>query len=134
MVREVVSRRALMAAAASLPVGVAGCLSDSHCEPVVDSVETVGRTEIRVYDVEAERDQRLYVSVRRYDGPRATLIVFDPDEQPLVELADVDRIERVIEITEPGRYIVMTRNDSPTDTAQWATTVAVYQGWCADVF
>jgi len=134
MVRELVSRRALMTAAASLSVGAAGCLSDSSCETVIDTTETVERNALRVYDAEADAGQRLYVRLRRIEGPPARLRVFDPTEAPLVELRDIERIERTFEITEAGSYSVVTENNSSTDAGQWLTTVAVYRGWCPDVF
>ncbi len=133
MVRKPISRRAVMTATASLSVGVAGCLSDGTCETVVDTTEAVERNGLRVYDADAESGQRLYVRLRRIEGPRARLRVFDPDEEPLVELQDVDRIERRIDIRDPGRYNVVTEN-AASDTGQWLTTVVVYRGWCPDVF
>lgn len=134
MVRQSVSRRAVVAAAAGLPAALAGCLDDGSCRTVVDGIETVGRNGIRVYDVEAKAGQRLYVGLRRHEGPRASLAVFDPDEEPLIELAEVDRTERRFEINRSGVYSVVTQNNSTTDAGQWATTIVVYRGWCADVF
>jgi len=123
-----------MMATASLSVGVAGCLSDGTCETVVNGTETVERNDLRVYDAEANPGQRLYVRLRRLDGPPARLGVFDPEEEPLVELQDVERLERIFEIPDSGTYSVVTENDSTADVGQWLTTVAVYQGWCPDVF
>jgi len=133
MGRELISRRAALAAVAGLSA-VGGCLDDRHCQTIVDATETVERRGLRVYDVDAEPGQRLYVQLRRIDGPPARLSVFDPNEEPLVERRDVDRIERVIDTVETGTYSVVTENDSSTEVGQWLTTVAVYRGWCPDVF
>lgn len=134
MVRELVSRRTVMTATASLSVGVAGCLSDGSCETVVDATESVERSGLRVYDAEAEPGQRLYIRLRRIEGPSPRLRVFDPAEEPLIELRDVDRFERIVDIDDAGVYSVVTENDSSTEIGQWLTTVAVYRGWCPDVF
>ncbi len=133
MGREVVSRRAALGVVAGLSA-VAGCLDDGDCRTVVDRTESVERSGLRVYDADAEPGQRLYVRLRRIEGPSARLFVFDPDEEPLLELEAVDRIERIFEITTGGSYSVVTENDSTTDVAEWQTTVAVYRGWCSDVF
>lgn len=133
MGRELVSRRAAIAAIGGLPA-VAGCLAESDCRTVIDRTETVDRNDLRVYDADAEAGHRLYVRLRRIEGPTARLFVFDPAEEPLLELQDVDRIERIFEITEGGTYTVVTENDSRSDIGRWLTTVAVYRGWCSDVF
>ena len=133
MGREVVSRRTALGVVAGLSA-VAGCLSEDDCQTVVDRTVSVERSGHRVYDVDAEAGQRLYVRLRRSEGPSARLHVFDPNEEPLLELQDVDRIERIFEITDGGSYSVVTENDSSTDIGQWLTTVAVYRGWCSDVF
>ena len=129
----VLSRRALMAATAGLSVGGAGCLSDGSCETVVDRTERVERGGFRVYDADTEASQRLYIRLRRIEGPGVLLRVFDPAEEPVVERRDVERLERVVDVTEPGRYSVMIENDS-TDVGRWQITVVVYRGWCPDVF
>lgn len=133
MGRKLVSRRSALAAAVGLSA-VGGCLDDRSCRTVVDQTETVERNGLRVYEADAEPDQRLYVRLRRIEGPRARLQVFDPDEEPMVNLEDVDRIERVFEISDSGTYSVVTANESSIDVGQWLTTVAVYRGWCSDVF
>jgi len=133
MVRELVSRRTLITATAGLSAAAAGCLSDGTCETVVDQTETVERNGVRIYDAEAQAGQRLYVRLNRYEGPAVRLTVFDPAEEPVVELQDVERLERVVDITNAGRYSVVIENDS-TDVGQWLLTVVVYRGWCPDVF
>ncbi len=132
MGRELVSRRAALTAVAGLSA-VAGCL-DGDCRTVVDRTVTVERSGFRVFDADAEAGQRLYVRLRRIEGPSARLFVFDPDEEPLLELEDVERIERIFELTDDGSYSVVTENDSSTDVGEWLTTVTVYRGWCSDVF
>ena len=134
MVRELVSRRTVVATTVGLPVALAGCLSDGSCETVVDETETIERSDIQIYDVDAEAGQRLYLRLHRIEGPRARLAVFDPDEEPLVELRDVERIERTVDLTDTGRYSVVTENNSRTDAGRWLTTLVVYRGWCSDVF
>ncbi len=133
MVRELVSRRAVVAST-GLSVALAGCLADGSCETVVDETETVERNGIRVYDADATAGQRLYVRLRRIEGPPARVSVFDPAEEPLLERQDVDRIERIVEIADAGVHSVVTQNNSSSDTGRWLTTVAVYQGWCSDIF
>ena len=133
MGREWVSRRTALAAVAGLST-VGGCLDNRHCETVVDDTETVERNGFQIYNAEAEPGQRLYIRLQRLEGPPARLSVFDPSETPLIERHGVDRLERTIDITDAGQYSVLTENDSSTDTAQWLTTVTVYQGWCSDVF
>lgn len=135
MVRETVSRRSLLAAiGAGTTASVAGCTGSGSCRTITEGIETVERGGMRVYDVDAVADQRLYLNLQRRSGPQANLTVFDPAEEPILQLEDVDRLERVLEITEAGTYVVVTRNESTTTRAKWETTVAVYRGWCADVF
>lgn len=133
MGRKLVSRRAALAAVAGLSA-VSGCLDDRSCRTIVDQTESVERSDLRVYDADAEPGQRLYVRLRRIEGPPAQLGVFDPHEEPLIELRDVDRIERIVEIDDEGVYSVVTANDSSSEIGQWQTTIAVYRGWCPDVF
>jgi len=134
MVRERCSRRSLLAATAAGATGLAGCLTEGSCRTVFEGTAEVRREGMEIYDAAAEAGQRLYVRLQRVDGPRATVSVFDPSEAVLVSRTNVDRLEEVIEITEPGTYAVVTRNDSSTNNGRWETTVAVYRGWCADVY
>ena len=89
---------------------------------------------MEIYDADVEAGQRLYVRLRRVEGPRASVSVFDPSEEVLLSRRNVDRLERVFEITEPGTYAVVTRNESSGDVGRWETTVAVYRGWCSEIY
>lgn len=134
MVRETLSRRALLAGAAATTAGVAGCTGGESCRPVFDGIEQVDGSQLRIYDVEMTADERLYVSCRRIDGPQPTLTVFDPAEEPLWTVERIERFERVVEVDESGRYSVVTHNESTAESGQWETTVAAYRGWCSDIF
>jgi len=134
MVRETCSRRSLLAATAVGAATLAGCVDEGSCRTVFEGTAEVRREGMEIYDADAEAGQRLYVRLRRVDGPRATVSVFDPAEEVLLSRRNVDRLEEVFEITEPGTYAVVTRNDSSAGRGQWETTVAVYRGWCADVY
>ena len=134
MVRQQLSRRSVLTTAAAVPAALAGCLQEGHCETVIDRTERVDRNSIRVYDTAAEAGHRLYIRFERIDGPAARLSVFDPTETPILQLQGVDRLERRLDITDPGRYSVVVGNDSTADHARWRMTVVVYQGWCPDVF
>jgi len=133
MVRHRCSRRSLLAAAVGA-TSLAGCIQEGSCRTVYEGTAEVRREGMEIYDADAEAGQRLYVRLRRVDGPRASLSVFDPSEEPLVNRENVDRFERVFEISEPGTYAVVTRNESSGDIGRWETTVAVYRGWCSDVY
>ncbi|MEA1930522.1 MAG: hypothetical protein U9O06_03120 [Euryarchaeota archaeon] len=133
MVRNRCSRRSLLAAAVGA-TSLAGCLQEGSCRTVHEGTAEVRRKGMEVYDADAEAGQRLYVRFRRVDGPRASLSVFDPSEEPLVNRENVDRFEEVIELTETGQYAVVTRNESSGDIGRWETTVAIYRGWCSDVY
>ena len=133
MVRTRCFRRSLLAAAVGA-TSLAGCVDEGSCRTVYEGTAEVRRKGIEVYDANAEAGQRLYVRFRRVDGPRATISVFDPNEEVLVSRENVDRLERVIELTETGLYAVVTRNDSSGDVGRWETTVAIYRGWCSDVY
>ena len=132
MVREKCSRRSLLAAVGT--ASLAGCVGEGSCRTVFEGTAEVRRKGMAIYDADAEAGQRLYVRLQRADGPRATVSVFDPAEEVLLSRRNVDRFERVFEITDPGTYAVVTRNESSTSRGQWETTVAVYRGWCADVY
>jgi hypothetical protein len=123
-----------MAAAVSLTAGVAGCTGEGSCRTVFDGTERVETNSWRRYEVDTKVGERLYIELRRLSGPRPTLIVLDPDKEPLVELSRVGQLERIVEITETGRYTVVIRNDSTASSGRWKTTVAAYRGWCSDVF
>lgn len=135
MVRHPISRRSLLTTAGAGVASLAGCATtgEESCRTVFEGVETVRWDSMQIYDVDAAAGQRLYVRLRRLDGPQPILSVFDPAEEPLVT-AQVDRFERVIEIPKSGTYAVVTRNDSTASRGRWETTVAVYRGWCSDVF
>lgn len=136
MVRHSISRRALLATTAAGVVGLAGCTSsgDGSCRTAFDGVAAVDSRNIEIYTIEATAGQRLYLGFRRREGPRARVGVYDPDEELLLGLEDVARLERVFEISEPGTYTVVTRNESTEGIGRWETTVAVYRGWCGEVF
>jgi len=136
MVRDPLSRRSLLAATVAGVTSLSGCTAtgEGSCRTVFEGVETVRWDSMQIYDVEVEAGQRLYLRVRRLDGPQPIITVFDPAEETLLTAQDVDQFERVIEITESGPYAVVTRNDSTASRGRWETTVAVYRGWCSDVF
>lgn len=133
MDRHRCSRRSLLAATVGA-TSLAGCIQEGSCRTVFEGTAEVRRKGMEIYDADAEAGQRLYVRLRRVDGPRASLSVFGPNEEALVNRQQVDRLERVIEISEPGTYAVVTRNESSEGTGRWETTVAVYRGWCSDVY
>lgn len=133
MVRNRCSRRSLLAATVGA-TSLAGCIEEGSCRTVYEGVAEVRRNGMEIYDADAEAGQRLYVRFRRVDGPRASLSVFDPSEEALVNREHVDRFERVIELSETGLYAVVTRNESAADIGRWETTVAVYRGWCSDIY
>lgn len=134
MVRKTISRRSVVAAAVSVTASVAGCTGKESCRTIFDGTERVETNSWRRYEVDAEAGERLYIELRRLSGPRPILIVLDPAEEPLVELSRVERLERVVDITETGLYTVVTRNGSTASSGRWKTTVAAYRGWCSDVF
>jgi len=133
MVRDRCSRRSLLVGAVGA-TSLAGCIQEGSCRTVYEGTAEVRREGMEIYDADAEAGQRLYVRFRRVDGPRASLSVFDPNERPLVTRQHVDRFQQVIDISESGTYAVVTRNESSGDTGRWETTVAVYRGWCSDVY
>lgn len=134
MVRKMVSRRSVVAAAVGATVSVAGCTGQGSCRTIFDGTERVETNSWRRYEVDADVGERLYVELRRLSGPRPILIVLDPAEEPLVERSRVGQLERLVDITEKGVYTVVTRNDSTASSGRWKTTVAAYRGWCSDVF
>lgn len=136
MVRHSTSRRSLLATTAAGVAGLAGCLTggDGSCRIGFDGIETVDVRSISIHTVEATAGQRLYLSFQRREGPRARIGVYDPDQQLLLGLEDVDQLERIFEITTSGTYTVVTRNESTDSSGQWETTVVVYRGWCGEVF
>ncbi|MFW6321845.1 MAG: hypothetical protein ACOC0Z_08325 [Halohasta sp.] len=134
MGRDSCSRRSLLAATAVGAATLAGCVDEGRCRTVFDGTAKVPREEVEIYDADAEAGQRLYVRFRRIEGPRASLSVFDPNEETLLSRRDVDRLEEVFEISEPGTYPVVTRNESSSGRGRWETTVVVYRGWCSDVY
>lgn len=134
MDRDSCSRRSLLAATAAGAASLAGCVSEGSCRTVFEGTAEVRREGMEIYDADAEPGQRLYVRFRRDDGPRASVSVFDPAEELLLNRRNVDRLEEVFEITEPGTYAVVTRNESSAGRGRWETTVAIYRGWCADVY
>jgi len=136
MVRHPISRRSLLATTAAGVAGLAGCTSagEGDCRTAFDGIATVDISSMEIYDIEAAAGQRLYLNFRRLDGPRASLSVFGPNEESLLRLQNVDRLERVFEVSEPGTYSVVTRNETTDGSGRWETTVTVYRGWCGDVF
>ena len=128
-----ISRRSLLAATAST-AGLAGCVGGGECRTVFDGTERVAAGEMRVYDAEAAAGQRLYLEFSRLDGASAAIGVFDGADEPVFRREGVDRFEEVVEVDEPGRYAVVTRNESNDASGQWKLLVAVYRGWCTDVF
>ena len=135
MVRKKLSRRSLLAAtSAATATALAGCTGEGSCRTIVSGAERVTGGSMRIYDVEAEAGQRLYIRFRRRSGPRAVLTVFDPDEERILGLEDVEELERTIDLTKTGTYAVVMRNDETATDGQWELTAAVYRGWCQDVF
>ena len=128
-----ISRRSLLAATAGA-TGLAGCVGGGACRTVFDGTERVAAGEMRVYDAEAAAGQRLYLEFSRFDGASAAIGVFDGADEPVFRREGVDRFEEVVEVEEPGRYAVVTRNESNDASGQWKLLVAVYRGWCTDVF
>lgn len=134
MVHERLTRRSLLAAASGVTASVAGCTGEGTCRTVVDGAENVEPNTFELYEIEAEAGQRLYVLFRRLDGPQIELSVFNPREERLASVRRLDQLERVFDIDEAGLYSVVARNESATDSSQLEATLAVYHGWCADVF